>query len=105
MTKKQDEIGTSLAMFGAVAMLMTNWQRQASSSEDLGGSFFDSEHAELERFVQSVPKVELHIHLDGSFDPTFLWSYLSKNPDLTQCFPVEKQMPWAKPNEGPLPLR
>lgn len=103
------EVGTSLAMFGAVAMLMTRWQRQASSSEDLGDGtghfFFDPEEEELEEFCQSVPKIELHVHLDGAFDPYQLWSYLSKHPELIHCFPTEKQLPWAKEGEPPLPLR
>ncbi len=105
MESKPAEPIVSLAMFGAVAMMMTRWERQASSSEDLGGSGFDQEHVELERFVQSVPKIELHVHLDGSFDPHQLWLHLMKTPELIHCFPVEKQMPWAKPGEGPLPLR
>jgi hypothetical protein len=96
---------TSLAMFGAVAMMMTRWQRQASSSEDLGGAGFDQEHANLERFVQSVPKIELHVHLDGSFDPHQLWLHLMKNPELLHCFPIEKELPWVKPGEPPLSLR
>lgn len=102
-------VGASLAMFGAVAMIMTQWQRQGSSSEDLGQGaehfFFDPEEEELEQFVQSVPKIELHVHLDGSFDPYQLWSHLMKHPELIYCFPVEKTMPWAKPGEPPLPLR
>jgi hypothetical protein len=105
----EGRVGTSLAMFGAVAMLMTRLQRQESSAEDLGHGeghfFFDPEEKELEEFVQSVPKIELHVHLDGSFDPYQMWSYLSKHPELIHCFPVEKELPWAKPGEAPLPLR
>ncbi len=105
----ESSVGASLAMFGAVAMIMTQWHRQSSSSEDLGQGaghfFFDPEEEELEQFVQSVPKIELHVHLDGSFDPYQLWSYLKKHPELIQCFPVEKKMPWAKPEESPLSLR
>ena len=103
-------VGTSLAMFGAVAMLMTRWQRQASSAEDLGSGpehyfFFDPEEEDLEHFVRSVPKIELHVHLDGSFDAYQMWSYLKKHPELIHCFPVEKKMPWAKNGEPPLPLK
>jgi hypothetical protein len=101
--------GTSLAMFGAVAMLMTRWQRRTSSAEDLGDGeghfFFDPEEEELEEFVQSVPKIELHVHLDGSFDPYHMWSYLSKHPEMIYCFPVEKEVPWAKPGEPSMRLR
>ena len=35
-----------------------------------------------ELFIQGFPKVELHVHLDGSFDPDFLWDYLQTNSDL-----------------------
>lgn len=105
----EPSVGTSLAMFGAVAMIMTQLHRQKSSSEDLGQGagnfFFDPDEEDLEQFVQSVPKIELHVHLDGSFDPYQLWSYLIKHPELIHCFPVEKKMPWAKPDEPPLPLR
>jgi hypothetical protein len=95
----------SLAMFGAVAIMVTRMHRQASSSEDLGGWGLDEEQTELEQFVQSVPKIELHVHLDGSFDPHHLWAHLQKNPHLLQCFPVEKKLPWEKPDAPPLPVR
>lgn len=102
-------VGTSLAMFGAVAVMMTRLKRMESSSDELASAsqhfFFDPEEEDLERFVQSVPKIELHVHLDGSFDPYRLWEYLSKHPELLHCFPVEKELPWAKPGEKPLPLR
>lgn len=101
--------GTSLAVFGAAAMLMTRWQRQASSTEDLGSGpehfFFDPEEEDLEHFVRSVPKIELHVHLDGSFDAYQMWSYLKKHPELIHCFPVEKKMPWAKEDDPPTPLQ
>ena len=101
-------VASSLAMFGAVAVMMTRWQRQASSMDDLGDGaghfFFDPEEEELEEFVQAVPKIELHVHLDGSFDPYQLWKYLSKHPELIYCFPVEKELPWAR-DDPPAPLR
>jgi hypothetical protein len=102
---KQSEPMVSLAMFGAVAMMMTQMERQASSSEDLGTSGFDEDHADLEEFARSIPKIELHVHLDGAFDPKKLWDHLKAHPDLIYCFPVEKELPWAKAGEGPLPLR
>jgi hypothetical protein len=105
----QAGVGTSLAMFGAVALIMTRLKRRESSSDELASRsqhfFFDPEDDDFEQFVQSVPKIELHVHLDGSFDPYRLWEYLSKHPQLIHCFPVEKEMPWAKPGEKPLPLR
>jgi len=78
----------------------------ASSSEDLESAtpWFDDMETEL--FVQSVPKVELHVHLDGSFSPKELWEHLQQNPDLMQCIPVEKKLPWeTKPDAAPFKLR
>lgn len=80
-------------------------QHQQSSSEDLGNQGFDEEHADLEKFVRGVPKIELHCHLDGSFEPQILWDHLQNHPELFQCFPVEKSLPWAKSEDKPLPLR
>ena len=101
-------------------MMMTRAERQSSfqssSSDDLGGetgtcnlprtgSSITEKELEIEKFVRSVPKIELHVHLDGAFDPHQMWSHLIDNPQLLQCFPVEKELPWAKPGEEPLPLR
>jgi adenosine deaminase len=47
-----------------------------------------------ELFVQGMPKVELHVHLDGSFDPDFLWSFLQADKDLFQRLPVDTELPW-----------
>ena len=100
-----DSIGTSLAIFGAIAMVVIKLQRRASSSEDLGEQFFGEDDGELEAFVQSIPKVELHVHLDGSFDAAELWGHILKHPELIHCFPIEKTLPWATPGETPLQLR
>eukprot|EP00934_Nitzschia_sp_Nitz4_P009316 Nitzschia sp. Nitz4//scaffold119_size111653//1814//3243//NITZ4_004171-RA/size111653-snap-gene-0.69-mRNA-1//-1//CDS//3329533779//9306//frame0 len=106
MKQTPSQIEQDPSLFNAIAMLMSgSWRRQASSSEDLGGVSFDQDHTELEQFVQSVPKVELHVHLDGAFDPHRLWAHLKQRPELLQCFPVEKQLPWAKPDEPKLPIR
>jgi hypothetical protein len=35
-------------------------------------------------FVQQLPKIQLHVHLDGSFDPDFLWKYMKECPDDDQ---------------------
>mmetsp|Transcript_61060 Transcript_61060/g.149492 ORF Transcript_61060/g.149492 Transcript_61060/m.149492 type:complete len:465 (+) Transcript_61060:368-1762(+) len=78
----------------------------ASSSEDLNEgvvSWFDDD-GELEDFVQCVPKVELHVHLDGCFDPKVLWTHLIDNPHLLRCFEIEKTMPWEKDANAP-PVR
>lgn len=79
---------------------------ESSSSEDTDSSipWFDDRQKEL--FIRSVPKVELHIHLDGSFSPKELWEYLQQNPHLIQCIPVEKKLPWeTNPNAPPFKLR
>jgi adenosine deaminase len=83
---------------------------QASSSEDLdaGPGWFgdDNDGRELEAFVQSIPKIELHVHLDGCFDPEVLWEHLQKNPSLLQCFPIDRHLPWeTKPDGAPVQLR
>jgi hypothetical protein len=99
-------LATSLVLFGSVAMAATRSFRGIDdSSEDLGGSGFDDEHIALEGFVQSVPKVELHVHLDGAFDPEELWQHLMDNPHLMKCLPVQKELPWAKDGDDPLPVR
>lgn len=77
----------------------------SSSSEDLGTSGFDDTQEELEQFVQTVPKIELHVHLDGSFDPQQLWKHLQQNPHLLKCFPISKKLPWYSVDSPPIPLR
>jgi adenosine deaminase len=83
----------------------------ASSSEDLDVgvvTWFDDDEngAELEDFVQCVPKVELHVHLDGCFDPKVLWDHLTDNPHLLKCFEIQKSLPWEKDvNAPPVRLR
>ena len=81
---------------------------QASSSEDLevGHQWFGdgTDASQLEAFVRSVPKIELHVHLDGCFDPEELWEHLQKNPKLLHCFPVDKTFPWETKSEAP-PVR
>jgi hypothetical protein len=100
-------LASSLAIFGAVAVGMTVYKRMESSSEDLDRSTysFAEEEEDLELFAQSVPKIELHVHLDGSFDPHQLWLYLMKNPHLLTCLPVQKVLPWSKDNDDPLLIR
>eukprot|EP01083_Nonionella_stella_P187117 686842_1 len=33
----------------------------------------------MEEFLRYMPKVELHVHLDGAMDPLFLWDYLKRS--------------------------
>ena len=133
-SSKEEKTIVSGLVFGTVAMLMTRWRRQASSSEDLlrndtsgiidtdddisaatsayigGGGGGDDRHDgyytdEDEKFVQAIPKIELHVHLDGSFDPIQLWDHLQSNPELIMCLPVSKHLPWNDKDEPPLRLR
>jgi hypothetical protein len=50
----------------------------------------------LEQFIRQLPKVELHVHLDGSFDTDVLWQYLQQTSDqqLLGCLPVTTTLPW-----------
>jgi len=48
----------------------------------------------FEEFVKNLPKVELHVHLDGSFDPYFLYDYLLLNDANLECLPVNTTLPW-----------
>jgi adenosine deaminase len=55
-----------------------------------------------ELFVQELPKVELHVHLDGSFDPDFLWKYMKEHPDSVYCLPVQTNLPWDSSRKLPV---
>jgi adenosine deaminase len=46
-----------------------------------------------EAFVRSLPKVELHVHLDGAFDPELLYRHLEATQEYT-CFPLLTSLPW-----------
>jgi len=56
-----------------------------------------------ELFVQEFPKIELHVHFDGTFDPDFLWRYMQEHPDSLYCLPVKADLPW-EPSKS-LPVR
>eukprot|EP00538_Stauroneis_constricta_P006579 CAMPEP_0119569740 /NCGR_PEP_ID=MMETSP1352-20130426/42526_1 /TAXON_ID=265584 /ORGANISM="Stauroneis constricta, Strain CCMP1120" /LENGTH=420 /DNA_ID=CAMNT_0007619341 /DNA_START=158 /DNA_END=1420 /DNA_ORIENTATION=- len=60
---------------------------------------------DIETFIREIPKIELHVHLDGSFDPKQLWNHLQQNPTLLQCLPEEKKLPWLGDDEGPMKIR
>lgn len=47
----------------------------------------------MEQFLRRLPKVELHVHLDGSFDPSILLSHL-KQTGQYDCLPTEAYCPW-----------
>ena len=61
-----------------------------------------------EIFVRECPKVELHVHLDGSLDPDFLWHCLQAyeqqgEESWISCLPVSTTLPWDA--QRPLPVR
>jgi len=48
-----------------------------------------------ESFVRSLPKVELHVHLDGAMDPVLLFDHLQQqSADYYTCLPVTTALPW-----------
>jgi Adenosine deaminase len=59
-----------------------------------------------EHFIQQMPKIELHVHLDGSFDPDFLWQYMQDNnpSSILECLPCQAVLPWDEENKT-LPVR
>ena len=54
----------------------------------------------LEEFLHSLPKVELHVHLDGSFDHSILHQHLQEVGPA--CLPVQTTLPW---DGSPFPVR
>jgi len=84
----------------------TRMSFSASSSEDMDIDIPWFDNTESELFLRSVPKVELHVHFDGSFSPKELWDHLQRNPGLIQCIPIEQKLPWeTNPNALPFKLR
>mmetsp|Transcript_13988 Transcript_13988/g.38676 ORF Transcript_13988/g.38676 Transcript_13988/m.38676 type:complete len:515 (+) Transcript_13988:308-1852(+) len=55
----------------------------------------DSYDESTEIFVQQIPKVELHVHLDGSFDPDVLYDYIQQHtPESIDSLPEQTALPW-----------
>ncbi|GFH59898.1 adenosine deaminase [Chaetoceros tenuissimus] len=46
-----------------------------------------------EQFLRKIPKVELHVHLDGSFEPSLLFDHLRETGDYS-CLPDQSYCPW-----------
>ena len=63
---------------------------------------WESYHDEDELFVQGFPKIELHVHLDGTFDPDFLFRYMQEHPDSIYCLPVASDLPWEPGRKLPV---
>jgi adenosine deaminase len=62
---------------------------------DQGSNAWKTYTDDDELFVQEFPKVELHVHLDGSVDPDFLWRYMKDHPhEVATCLPVSVDLPW-----------
>jgi len=58
---------------------------------------------DMELFLRQLPKVELHVHLDGSFDPSLLYTHLkSSSPDSYESLPIETILPW---DQSKFPIR
>jgi len=67
---------------------------------------FQASSCSTELWVQNVPKIELHVHLDGSFNASELWDHLQRNPQMIHCIPIEKKLPWeTNVDTPPLKLR
>ena len=113
----------SAALFGAVSATTVMLERRVRSKagtkhmtpeetesrhillRHLSNSSKWSNYSEdLEEFIRDLPKVELHVHLDGSFDPNVLWEFLQPSPDAAaaQCFPVSMTPPWEPSTTLPL---
>ena len=35
--------------------------------------------AELERFINEIPKAELHVHIEGTFEPELMFEIAKRN--------------------------
>jgi adenosine deaminase len=104
----------SVAAFGVTSWIAILWKRH-NVQEGMGNSErvevqssrlvrYLSEHSDWseycdddEFFIQDSPKVELHVHLDGTFDPHFLWKYMKEHPHTLYCLPVGTSPPWLDP--------
>lgn len=63
---------------------------------------WESYNDDQELFIQEFPKIELHVHLDGSFDPDFLWQFMKENSDSVYCLPVQTSLPWDPSRKLPV---
>lgn len=48
-------------------------------------------------FVENMPKVELHVHLDGSFEFSQLLTHLQEESNHDEIFPECITLPWSEP--------
>ena len=47
----------------------------------------------VEKLVRWMPKVELHVHFDGSWDPTMIYNHLQENGNF-HLLPEKSILPW-----------
>lgn len=119
-----------LLTFVAVALVFTAYnnssqqqqqQLPSSSSSPEDGELLELDEAEreqmhlltsitkwdyshhLEKFVRWMPKVELHVHFDGSWDPTMIYQHFVSRPDRLLLL-RDSILPWD-PTRQPYPVR
>jgi hypothetical protein len=78
--------------------------RSSSSNDSLSSSSsssaWDHYSEDDEQFIRQIPKIELHVHLDGAFDPDYLWNYMEQQQQyesrqaMLQRFPNKFIPPW-----------
>eukprot|EP00544_Gedaniella_sp_CCMP2646_P006600 CAMPEP_0202491820 /NCGR_PEP_ID=MMETSP1361-20130828/8764_1 /ASSEMBLY_ACC=CAM_ASM_000849 /TAXON_ID=210615 /ORGANISM="Staurosira complex sp., Strain CCMP2646" /LENGTH=91 /DNA_ID=CAMNT_0049121935 /DNA_START=68 /DNA_END=339 /DNA_ORIENTATION=- len=86
---------TDYISFAAVALAFLYSQRRKQSaiihhleldeSEQLQLNILESRwnySTEAEKLVRWIPKVELHVHFDGSWDPTMIYQHLLENGNM-----------------------
>ena len=63
----------------------------------------DDSHCRVRaRVTLLYEKVELHVHLDGAFDPALLLSYLKSSESSYASLPLEAFCPW---DQSTIPVR
>ena len=43
------------------------------------------EHKELKELIQGIPKAELHLHIEGSFEPELMFDIAKRNNVSFSC--------------------
>jgi hypothetical protein len=89
-----DDSGTDVLEMSPKTQKRTTLVRYLRSVSDPNNAYWRSYSDDEELFVREFPKIELHVHLDGSFDPDFLWRYMEQHPEILSCLPVETKVPW-----------
>lgn len=56
---------------------------------------------DVEQYIQEIPKIELHVHLDGAFSTEVLFRYL-REKNAYDCLPSICVLPW---DQSPWPVR